>query len=232
VVDSEAPVIILLGDASITVREGDVFNDLSANATDDVDGDLSANIVVSNPVNIDQPDVYQITYNVSDAAGNAATQVIREVTVLANHIPTVSGIPLSEVILGSGYRFELQALDLDGDALTMSISNLPDWASFDSATGILQGTPLSAQHVGVYEGIVITVSDGRDTVVLGPFTVTVSNVITAVDNGNGGGITPPITTPPSSSGESGGGGSLAWSWLLMLWLLACRVGIESCRRAL
>ena len=49
--------------------------------------------------------------------------------------------------------------DPDGKALTFSITNAPAWASFDTATGRLSGTP-GAEHVGATSGIVISVSDG------------------------------------------------------------------------
>jgi hypothetical protein len=46
-----------------------------------MDGDITANIVVVNPVDIHNSADYIITYNVTDAAGNAADQVTRTVHV-------------------------------------------------------------------------------------------------------------------------------------------------------
>src|SRR5690606_37248397 len=49
---------------------------------------------------------------------------------------------------------------------------LPAWASFDEATGALEGVPSAAQ-TGRYRNIVISVSDGQATTTLPPFTIRV-----------------------------------------------------------
>ncbi|MAU15148.1 MAG: hypothetical protein CMH48_11310 [Muricauda sp.] len=80
--DTVPPVITLNGDATINLTVGDTFTDPGATAIDDVDGDISANIVVGgDTVDTNTAGTYTITYDVSDAAGNAATQVTRTVIV-------------------------------------------------------------------------------------------------------------------------------------------------------
>lgn len=79
--DTEAPVITLLGASSIEIPIGATFTDPGATANDNVDGNITSNIVVTGSVNTLQPGVYTLKYNVSDAAGNAATEVSRTVTV-------------------------------------------------------------------------------------------------------------------------------------------------------
>ncbi|NER19022.1 immunoglobulin-like domain-containing protein, partial [Spongiivirga citrea] len=82
--DTEAPVITLNGDATIEVTQGETFTDPGATATDNVDGDISGNITVGgDTVDTGTVGTYTITYNVSDAAGNAATEVTRTVNVVA-----------------------------------------------------------------------------------------------------------------------------------------------------
>ena len=82
--DTTPPVITLNGDATIDLTTGDAFTDPGATATDDVDGDISGSIVVGgDTVDTNTEGTYTITYNVSDAAGNAATQVTRTVNVNA-----------------------------------------------------------------------------------------------------------------------------------------------------
>ena len=82
--DTVAPVITLTGSATINMMVGDTFTDEGATATDDVDGDITANIVVAgNTVDVNTEGTYVITYNVSDAAGNAAAEVTRTVIVAA-----------------------------------------------------------------------------------------------------------------------------------------------------
>lgn len=87
--------------------------------------------------------------------------------------PTISGVPTSGAVVGMPYSFVPAVTDPDGDALVMSVTNLPDWASFDPATGAIAGTP-GAGDAGTYAGIVITVSDGTSTVSLPAFQVVVA----------------------------------------------------------
>jgi hypothetical protein len=62
------------------------------------------------------------------------------------------------------------ASDADGTALTFSIANRPSWATFNTGTGQLSGTPATT---GAYSGIVISVSDGSASAALAAFSVTV-----------------------------------------------------------
>ncbi len=75
-----------------------------------------------------------------------------------NQKPTITGEP-EPAVEGSSYEFMPSVDDPDGDELTLSIENKPDWLNFDDATGALTGTP-SAQDVGMVEDITIKVSDG------------------------------------------------------------------------
>ncbi|MCH3881374.1 immunoglobulin-like domain-containing protein [Tenacibaculum aquimarinum] len=81
VADTTAPVITLNGSSTINLIVGDSFTDPGATATDNVDGDLTSSIVVTGTVNTASAGMYTLNYNVSDAAGNAATQVTRTVNV-------------------------------------------------------------------------------------------------------------------------------------------------------
>src|SRR5690606_39172276 len=58
-----------------------------------------------------------------------------------NNRPTISGTPPTRVVAGEAYAFTPDAQDADGDPLTFSITRRPGWATFDSATGSLTGTP-------------------------------------------------------------------------------------------
>ena len=81
--DLTPPTITLKGAASVTLTVGDTYTDAGATATDALDGDLTAKIVTTNPVNTAQVGDYTVTYNVKDTSGNAATPVTRTVTVKA-----------------------------------------------------------------------------------------------------------------------------------------------------
>jgi hypothetical protein len=81
--DTTPPTITMLGPATVTLTVGDAYTDAGATAADALDGDLTAKIVTTNPVNVAQVGTYTVTYNVKDSSGNAATPATRTVTVKA-----------------------------------------------------------------------------------------------------------------------------------------------------
>ncbi len=84
ITDATAPVITLLGDSPFCLSVGATYTDPGATAEDGVDGDVSSSIVVdASAVDSSTPGTYEVTYNVSDAEGNAAVQVTRGVVVSA-----------------------------------------------------------------------------------------------------------------------------------------------------
>lgn len=111
--------------------------------------------------------------------------------VTTNSPPTISGVPATSVDAGSLYDFTPTASDADSDALTFGIQNKPDWATFSAASGRLSGTPAPAA-AGVYDNIVISVSDGKATVALPALSIT---VIAAAD----GNASPTISGAPATS---------------------------------
>ncbi len=90
-----------------------------------------------------------------------------------NRAPTVSGTPSTAVSVGNSYSFRPTGSDPEGRTLTWSISNLPRWATFSTASGTLSGTP-TASHVGTYSNIVITASDGTNRTSLRAFSIAVN----------------------------------------------------------
>ncbi len=75
-----APVITLLGgDETITV--GDTYTDAGATASDDEQGDITSDILGITDLDTSVAGEYTVAYNVSDGALNAATEVVRTVTV-------------------------------------------------------------------------------------------------------------------------------------------------------
>jgi hypothetical protein len=88
--DVGAPVITLLGNTTMNILVGGSYTDPGATALDDEDGDVTANIVVGgDTVDVNTAGTYIVTYNVSDAAGNAATQRTRTVIVAADIVAPV-----------------------------------------------------------------------------------------------------------------------------------------------
>jgi endoglucanase Acf2 len=71
VVDTTAPVISLVGAASVTHEQGTPYSDPGASATDTVDGAVA--VVTTGSVD-DAVGTYTLTYTATDAAGNSATE--------------------------------------------------------------------------------------------------------------------------------------------------------------
>jgi hypothetical protein len=90
-----------------------------------------------------------------------------------NRAPVITGTPPTTIAAQAVYTFTPTATDADGNALTFGVQNRPTWATFDSATGRLSGTP-SATQLGTFSNIRITVSDGTATVSLAAFAITVT----------------------------------------------------------
>ena len=93
----------------------------------------------------------------------------------SNAPPSIQGQPGSTVLPGQAYSFQPAATDPNGDTLTFSVANLPNWASFSTSTGRVSGTPTAAD-IGAYAGITIMVSDGAATATMPAFSITVAAV--------------------------------------------------------
>ena len=90
-----------------------------------------------------------------------------------NSAPSIWGAPSNAVMTGDNYSFTPSVDDPDGDTLTFSIENKPRWASFDPKTGRLSGQPTLGDE-GVYDDIIISVSDGTTTTKLSEFSIEVT----------------------------------------------------------
>jgi hypothetical protein len=93
-------------------------------------------------------------------------------TAQVNAAPKITGTPSTQVTAGQSYSFTPKATDTDGDHLTFSIASKPSWATFNSTTGKMTGTP-TANDVGSHEEIAISVSDGQHTASLAQFAINV-----------------------------------------------------------
>lgn len=92
--DTTAPVITLLGDSVVNVPLNGVYVDAGATALDNIDGDITGSIFVTNHVDTSIAGTYLVTYNVNDAAHNTAIEVTRTVVVFVQGSgPLLTSIP-------------------------------------------------------------------------------------------------------------------------------------------
>ena len=88
----------------VYLQIGDTYTDAGATAIDNIDGDLTSSIVTVNPVDTSTAGTYTVTYNVSDAAGNAAEEVTR--TVFVDDFPVISNTKYGDVVLNENDNAE------------------------------------------------------------------------------------------------------------------------------
>ena len=162
VVDTTAPVISLVGEAQISIYEGASYSDAGATATDSYDGDITSRIQVNNPVDTAREGLYNVTYNVSDAAGNAAAEVRRVVEVIARTKPSL-------IILG--------AVNTDAEAgvpyIDMGAVAI-DEKDGDISEQIKVDNPVDSESLGVYT-VTYTVTNSIGATATKTRTVTVSD---------------------------------------------------------
>lgn len=83
--DAVAPVLTLNGNQSISLYIGDGYSEAGFTASDDCDGDITANVVVEGSVNVQQAGTYTMIYKVTDSSGNTAEA--RRVVTVKKKIP-------------------------------------------------------------------------------------------------------------------------------------------------
>lgn len=126
-----------------------------------------------------------------------------EEPIVSSPILTIDGIPTDIATADVAYSFTPTVTNPDGDDVIFSITNTPDWATFDTATGELSGTPVDAD-AGVYTDVTITVTDeAAHSDTLTPFNIVVNAVNdppelggvpdAAVDEGDEYSFTPTLT---------------------------------------
>jgi|GEM_PF-3501722 len=107
VVDTTAPVLALVGQPSVDVEVHGSYTDAGATATDNYESAevITGKIVPSDDIDLHTVDSYTVTYNVSDASGNAATAIRRTVNVVDTTAPVLhlTGSPAVDVEVHTGY---------------------------------------------------------------------------------------------------------------------------------
>jgi hypothetical protein len=111
---------------------------------------------------------------------------------------TISGAPPTTASVGTAYSFQPTTSDSRGLPVTYKIYNKPSWASFDTATGRLYGTPGSG-NVGTYHWVQIAGSDGLVTSWLPAYTLTVSGQSSSTSGGTTNTTLVINGTPPTSA---------------------------------
>jgi hypothetical protein len=151
VVDTELPIITLLGDNPMTVECGDAYVEPGATAADACTGDMTASIIIGGDV-VDSGVVgaYSVTYTVTDPEGNSVEET-RVVDVVDTTIPVIT---------------------LTGDASVTTECSLPytdagatalDVCDGDLTASIVTVNPVDTAVVGTYV-VTYNVTDAQGNV--------------------------------------------------------------------
>ncbi len=181
--DTEKPVITITEDKVINLTVGDSYTDAGATASDDVNGDITANIRVVNLVNTEAAGSYTVTYTVSDAAGNNADPVSRIVTVNPkNHPPVATALTIS-TNQDSAKNITLTGTDADNDTLSYTIVTSPTNGVLSGVAPALVYTPGSG-YSGV-DSFTFRVNDGKVDSAPAEVSITVTKKLKKVTEGIG-----------------------------------------------
>ena len=156
--DHTIPVITRVGDTTVSLELGSTYTDAGATAVDNIDGTITSSIVAdTSAVNVNAVGTYTVTYNVSDAAGNAATQVTRTVQVVPIAITLTSPDDISVNAVGYLTNVDIgtaTARGGDGD-ITVTASRVGPfqsgsheivWTATDSVGSIETATQMIKVH--------------------------------------------------------------------------------------
>ncbi len=141
------------GADNVTIDEGDSFDEMAGvSANDNVDGDITADIIITGSVDVSTPKTYSLTYSVSDSAGNTTSKV-RKVTVKADETSSENDNSGSDVIYSgnvSAYKNEIMAsagiASSDYQYVDYIVTKESGWNStatnaFSGAYGLCQALP-------------------------------------------------------------------------------------------
>ena len=177
--DTQAPVISLIGGATITHELGTPFVDPGSSVADDRDRSMIAS--VSGSVDITDPGDYVLTYTAADAAGNegTASRVVRVVDTTAPDVTAPANIALgaSNGVSVAATDEQIQAflssvVFTDYDAQPLVTNNAPAVLALGDTVVTFTVTD-TAGNVGTASAT-ISVRDAVDPVVTAPASVTVT----------------------------------------------------------
>jgi len=140
VIDTTSPVLTLTGPNPINVGDCSTYTELGAIATD-CSGNLSTSVVIDNAsVDTSTVGTYIVTYNVTDASGNVATQITRTVNVIDVSGPdiTLNGAN-PQIIEACDFYTELGATAID-----------PCFNTDYTANIVIDASAVNTSVVGIY----------------------------------------------------------------------------------
>ncbi|MDP2704412.1 MAG: DUF5011 domain-containing protein [bacterium] len=183
------PAITLNGGSTINLFVGQTYTELGATATDETEGNISANITITGTVNTSVAGTYTKRYNVSDSRGNAAAEVLRQIIVsLDTTKPVITLLGSASVTLTVG------------DAYTDAGATATDNLDGNITSTITVISTVSTSTAGTYT-VRYNVTDVAGN--------TAEEVVRTVVVNNPPAPAPVVVVQSSGGGGGGGGGGSA-----------------------
>ncbi|MDA7633449.1 DUF5011 domain-containing protein, partial [bacterium] len=175
-IDTTPPVVVLLGDSPQVIESPNAYTELGATASDTCDQALGAVVIDASLVDVLTPGSYVVTYNISDATGNAAVTVTRTVNVIDSNPPVITLIGDAALTLECGI-----------DAYTEDGANVTD-TSDPGVVVVIGGDTVDPNTPGVYV-VTYDATDASENAAAQLIrTVTVLDTIAPVLTLNGDGV--------------------------------------------
>ncbi|MFM1920150.1 MAG: uncharacterized protein RLZZ303_1784, partial [Candidatus Hydrogenedentota bacterium] len=133
-IDTTPPEITLFGDETVFLDCGDSFDDPGAEASDNVS--ISQPVVVGGAVDSLTPGTYEITYDASDDAGNAAVRRTR-VVIVADNCPVEEGEGVPEGFVEGALEGSIEGAPVEGEG---------------SSEGFIEGASEGSEEGAPFEG--------------------------------------------------------------------------------
>ncbi len=167
--DTASPNIEIKGNKTEIIPVGGNYIDAGANASDEIDGDLSTSISIESDVDTSTEGTYTVVYTVSDGAGNITIEIrIIIVTAAVDFVDTsppvitLIGEPSISVLLNTEYN----------DAGATANDNVDG----DITAAITVASNIDTSKAGIYS-VVYTVTDAAGSSTTAVRTVSVNPVI-------------------------------------------------------
>jgi len=190
IIDKTVPVITLTGDDEVTIETDSDYIDAGAIALDNVDGDLTSNIVVVN--NVDETTVgdYTVTYDVIDSAGNNAVQVKRTIHVIGKVVPITSPDFTVTALEGKNFKVEWTGNGADSYIIKINGNTDPNGSVAANAEEVYSRT-ISVSDYGTYSIALIAVKGSVESTDFKNHSVELKAAITTT----GAATETPVSTP-------------------------------------
>lgn len=190
IVDCAPPDIVLKGDNPLHLRMGTPYTEPGADATDNIDGNLTSKIAITGTVDISRDGVDTITYSVTDNVGNVGTQqrqVIVYTVVVADTVKPV-------ITLVGSNPLTIQQNTVFTDPGVTVVDNIDGPISADKVTKTITTATGGAADFATFASVKgsyivsYTVSDAAKNKAIATRTVIVQGINTGKDS------TPPVIT--------------------------------------